>query len=137
VLVSPLKTTQVVVALAATPFFAQESEQYLICDEKANTQREMLVCASEEAKRVDAELNDMYRMLLKNASNDAEAINKIKKAERAWISYRDAYIEAMYPADDKQTQYGSIFPMQANLLRAKLTREHLDDVKALVEQYAR
>jgi uncharacterized protein YecT (DUF1311 family) len=50
-----------------------------------------------------------------------EAVAKIKAAERAWITYRDAYMDATYPAKDKQAEYGPIYPMEANLLRAKLT----------------
>ena len=39
----------------------------------------------------------------------AQAVARIGNAERAWIAYRDAYIEATYPAKDKQTAYGSKF----------------------------
>jgi len=51
-------------------------------------------------------------------------LRRFKAAERAWIAYRDAYMGAMYPAKDKQAEYGSIYPMEADLLRAKLTQRH-------------
>ena len=78
----------------------------------------MHLCASEEAARGDAKLNDLYRTLLKAASSERRAVRKIKAAERAWITYRDAYMGAMYPAKNKQAEYGSIYPMEADLLRA-------------------
>ncbi len=37
----------------------------------------------------------------------------------------------MYPAADKQKEYGSIYPMEVDLLGAKLTREHIQAIKDL------
>jgi uncharacterized protein YecT (DUF1311 family) len=96
----------------------------------------MNACASDEAARVDAELNDVYRKLLSKATSPPEAPAKIKAAERAWISYRDAYLDAMYPAKDKQAEYGSIFPMEADLLRAKLTERQVTALKELLRKYS-
>ena len=103
--------------------------------DKATTQLAMHVCASEEATRVDAELNDTYQKLLAVARKEPGAVEKIRTAERAWITYRDAYEDAVYPAKDKQASYGSIFPMEANLLRAHLTRQQIDALKDLLKQY--
>jgi uncharacterized protein YecT (DUF1311 family) len=82
----------------------------------------MNACASDEATRVAGELSEVYRKLLSQAASQEGADAKIKAAERAWISYRDAYMDAMYPAKNKQAEYGSIYPMEADLLLAKLTQ---------------
>jgi uncharacterized protein YecT (DUF1311 family) len=116
--------------IASLPALAQDSAQYRACNEKAKAQAEMNACASEEAARVDAELNEVYRKLLSQTANQPEATAKIKAAERAWIAYRDAYMDAMYPAKNKQAEYGSIYPMEADLLRAKVTERQ---VTALTE----
>lgn len=100
---------------------AQQSAEYLACNDEAKTQFAMNACASDEAARADARLNEVYRMLLQETV-DPTAAAKIKVAERAWIAYRDAYIDAMYPAENKQAEYGSMYPMEVDLLRAKLTR---------------
>jgi uncharacterized protein YecT (DUF1311 family) len=71
--------------------------QYRACNEKAKTQMEMNACASEEAARADGELNEVYRKVLAQAGRQEEAVAKIKAAEKAWITYRDAYMDAMYP----------------------------------------
>src|ERR1700691_3670786 len=89
------------VALSLLSCFGQNSESYLACNKKANTQADMNVCAGQEAERVDADLNKAYRQLLAKAGSDQNAVTKIKAAERAWVAYRDAYVEAMYPAKDK------------------------------------
>jgi len=117
------------------PSVAQNSPQYLACMDKAKAQIEMNQCASQEATRVDAKLNHVYAQLLAKAAGDANAVAKIKAAERAWIAYRDAYIDATYPAPDKQAEYGSIYPMDVALLQAKLTEQHIADLQELLKQY--
>ncbi len=122
-------------SLSSLVCLAQDSEEYRRCSKRANTQTEMHVCASEEAARVDAELNQVYGKLLSTAAKQPSTVAKIKAAENAWIAYRDAYIEAMYPADNKQAEYGSSYPMEVNLLRAKLTRQQVEALKGLFRQY--
>ena len=123
-------------ALSSFPGLAQDSQQYRSCSEKAKTQNEANACANEEAARVDAELNDIYSTLLSRAASQPGATAKIKAAERAWIAYRDAYIDAMYPAKDKQAEYGSVYPMEVDFLRAKLTRQQVAALKELLRQYS-
>jgi uncharacterized protein YecT (DUF1311 family) len=96
---------------------------------------ELNACASDEAARLDAELNDVYGKLVAKAASQPNAVEKIRTAERAWIAYRDAYIEAMFPEKDKQAEYGSVYPTQVNLLRAKLTRQQVDALKDLLQHY--
>ena len=115
--------------------FAQDSAEYRACSDKANTQSEMTACASDEAARVDAKLKTTYRALLARVTSQPEALAKIKAAERAWIAYRDAYIEATYPAEDKATEYGSIYPLDVNLLRAKLTRRQVAALEHMLLHY--
>jgi len=112
---------------------AQESPQYRACSDGAKTQVAMNACASDEAARADAQLNDVYRTLLQKTT-DTTAATKIKVSERAWIAYRDAYIDAMYPAENKQAEYGSVYPMEIALLRAKLTRIQIAALKDLSQQ---
>ena len=131
-----MKYLPIVFLLASLPGLAQDSAQYRACNKKAKTQAEMNACASEEAARADAELNEVYRKLLSQAASQEEAAAKIKAAERAWIAYRDAYMDAMYPAKNKQAEYGSIYPMEADLLRTKLTQRQVMALKELLHQYS-
>jgi len=95
----------------------------------------MNACAGKEAERVDAELNRVYGELLAKAAAEPQALAKIKAAEKAWIAYRDAYMDAMYPAKDKAIEYGSEYPMEAELLRAKLTQRQVTALRELLAQY--
>jgi uncharacterized protein YecT (DUF1311 family) len=117
------------------PSAAQESAQYRACSEKAAAQVDMNACASQEASRVDAELNAVYRKLLTITAAQPEAVARIRAAERAWIAYRNAFVLAMYPASNKLAEYGSIYPMEADLLRARLTRRQIDALWELVQRY--
>jgi uncharacterized protein YecT (DUF1311 family) len=126
----------VFVACSSSPSLAQNSEQYRACSERAMSQVAMNECANQEAKRADAELNSIYAELLSKAASEPEAVAKIETAERAWIAYRDAYIVAMYPAKDKQAKYGSIYPMEVDLLYAELERKQTAALNELLQQYS-
>lgn len=112
----------------------QTASEPAVCP-AAKTQTELNECASQAAKRADTELNDVYAKLLSKISGNQTTVNKVKSAERAWVAYRDAYIEAMYPAADKQAHYGTMFPMEVDLLRSKLTHDQIIALRVLLDRY--
>jgi uncharacterized protein YecT (DUF1311 family) len=120
---------------SSTSSATSTSREYAACNEKAKTQIEMNGCASAEATRADKELNRVYAQVLLKSASVAEAAEKAKASQRAWVTYRDAYIEASYPAKDKQTQYGSMYPLEVELLRAKLTQRQTIALEDLLKQY--
>jgi len=65
------------VALAADP-----------CLDKATTDTDMRACVQADYEREDARLNTAYKAL--TAKIDAEARAILKKAQLAWIAFRDA-----------------------------------------------
>jgi uncharacterized protein YecT (DUF1311 family) len=113
---------------------AQDKIESLSC--KGNTQYELNVCAAEEFNHVDAELNHVYQQLLRATEGNQLATTKIKLTEQAWIVYRDAYLQAMYPEEDKQAHYGSIYPMEAMMFKTKLTRKQIAALSDLLRQYS-
>ncbi|MBW4053720.1 MAG: DUF1311 domain-containing protein [Proteobacteria bacterium] len=121
--------------LVSTPVIAQPQDLYNKCMRTAITQLALDLCASQEAARSDKELNDVYRKLLSEIGDQHDVTAKVMAMERVWIAYRDQYMAAMYPAKDKQAEYGSMYPMEADILLAKLTREHVNALKSLLRQY--
>jgi uncharacterized protein YecT (DUF1311 family) len=119
----------------SVPCHSQVSAQYRACDQKAHSQAEINSCANDEDARADSELNDVYRLLFSMAEKESGATAKVKVAERAWIQYRDAYLEAMFPAEDKLAYYGSKYPSDFNIVRASLTREQTKKLRELIKQY--
>jgi uncharacterized protein YecT (DUF1311 family) len=83
--------------------------QYLDCSYGAQTQAAMNACA-EEFACADTELNHTYRALPAKTAQQPETAAKIKFAQKSWLAFRDAYVEAMFPAADKQTEYSSMSP---------------------------
>lgn len=125
----------VIAVLSPAPCRSQELAQPDKCLQKAITQLAINTCAGDAALRADSELNDVYRQLLSKAENEPGAIVKVRAAERAWIQYRDSYLEAMFPAKDKQASYGSEYPMSYAEVREGLTREHTRALRELIKQY--
>jgi uncharacterized protein YecT (DUF1311 family) len=125
-------------ALVITPLFAAPKQAALFraWPAKAATQAQLNTCASEETARVEQQLGDVYKRLLAKAGSRPEAVTSIKTAQKAWVAYRDAYMNAAYPPKDKQSEYGSIYPMEFNLLFAKLTQQQITALKDLLDRYS-
>ena len=114
---------------------AQGSDEYKTCSDSASTQTALHRCADEELRRADRDLNSAYQRLLSEVREQPGVIDKIKAMERAWVIYRDAYVEAMYPAADKQAAYGTMFVVENLLLRARLKRDQIAALTTLLAQH--
>ncbi|MDT8902889.1 lysozyme inhibitor LprI family protein [Anaeroselena agilis] len=76
--------------------------------------------AARELKRADDTLNAIYNKVLVKYRDDREFIAKYVAAEVAWIAFRDAQLDAVFPKEDKSS-YGSVYPMVYRLYKAELT----------------
>lgn len=114
-----------------------QPKSFQSCMNAAQTQLQMDTCANIELASADAAEQVLYREVLKVASHRPVGLNEARHAEAAWMEYRDAYVRAMYPARNKLARYGSAYPMEVALLRARLTREHSAQLRDLLEQYSR
>jgi uncharacterized protein YecT (DUF1311 family) len=123
------------VLLVLAPLSSQDLHQFQNCDQQAKTQADLNACANDQAVRADAQLDRVYSKLLAVAAKENGAAEKVRAVRQAWTAYRDAYMEAMYPAANKQAEYGSIFPMKADLLRAELTEREVKAANELLRQY--
>lgn len=95
-------------------------------------QSEMNRCADEDASAADAELNHVYQDLLTKTKGDANGTRKLRDAQRAWVAFRDAQLEALYPAEDKQLEYGSIYPMCYASVAAAMTKERTAQLRRML-----
>lgn len=84
-------------------------------------------------KQADALLNKSYNQVLSEYRKNAAFIRKLRVAQRAWIAYRDAQIEALYPATDKRAEYGSVYPMCRCSALATLTTQRADELKKWID----
>lgn len=106
-------------------------EEAVLCP-KAETQLELNACASEMYQKEDEELNRVYQEVLKRYKDDSVFIQKLQKAQQAWIKFRDAQFDAMFPQalnSRGQYNYGSVFPMCTGLYKARLTHLRVEELR--------
>jgi len=95
-----------------------------ICEDP-QTQFEMNNCANKGYKSTDEKLNQVYKLIQKKYANDSAFLNKLKIAQKAWLQYRDAQLDMMYPHKNENDYYGSVFGMCENNYLEKLTIERI------------
>jgi uncharacterized protein YecT (DUF1311 family) len=84
-------------------------------------------CLIKVSPKIEAELNASYQNALQRWGNDPASLAALRKAERAWIAYRDANCEAEYATYGS----GSMGPNVAAFCRIRLTRDRLDEIKRI------
>jgi uncharacterized protein YecT (DUF1311 family) len=115
---------------------AQEAAQ-VDCMNSATTQTELNLCAGEKLRQADTELNSVYKQLLAAAQKDRLAVAKIRTAQRAWLTFRDAQLEAVFPSKNKQVEYGSMYPMCDAGLATKMTLQRISELSRMLRQWGK
>ena len=99
-------------------------------------QLELTEKACADYKKADTEMNSIYRRILAENQNDRLFVQKMRAAQRAWVAFRDAHLESLFPAPDKRAAYGSVQPMchcmeleKITAERAKVLKQWLDGVE--------
>jgi len=100
------------------------------CMDNAQSQAAMDQCASQSLSAADKELNQVYQQVLAKYASDKVFTAKLRTAQKAWVAFRDAELQARYPANDKQAMYGSVYPMCANNELEAMTRKRIEELRA-------
>ena len=96
------------------------------------TQAQLNQVSCGELKQADKKLNQVYKQVLSQHSNDKIFINHFKEAQRKWVAFRDAYTDSLYIPEYYQN-YGSIMPMcQCNFL-ADVTSNRIKQLKLWID----
>src|SRR5664279_5406578 len=77
----------------------------------AQTQKNLDQQSCAQFQTADRLLNDAYTKVEQAYAADKQFLGKLKVAQRAWLAFRHAELEALYPKKDKQAEYGSVYPM--------------------------
>ena len=85
---------------------------------------DMNACADQDFQAADALLNKVYKDASKDL--DAHALDLLRKAQRAWITFRDA--ECTY--ETVGDEGGSIQPMDYSLCLTRLTKFRTKELSA-------
>jgi uncharacterized protein YecT (DUF1311 family) len=95
----------------------------------SQTQREMNEDAFAGLERAEVELTRVYQKALKWAESDPVLVNNLRKAQRAWIVFRDAHLEAIFPAEKRY----SARSMAAAIVQTELTEARIEQLKGWAE----
>ena len=124
------QTTFLLACLACLSAPAIAADPIQACYDKARTQPELTHCSGLASQQADKELNAVYQAVLKRHTADRVFSEKFKAAQRAWLKWRDAEMEAIYPdSDQPQRRYGSSFSYcRGNQIEA-ITRERTKQLR--------
>lgn len=127
-----------VTLLLALPISASRQEsspKVNSCFDKATTQAEMNACAADALNKADAEMNRVYQQLLKKHAGQEDYINRLKLAQEAWVKFRDAHIEFLYPHVNvgEVRADGTVYPMCKDMEITKFTVERTKTLQNLLD----
>ena len=103
------------------------------CWKTAMAQSEMNRCADLDAREADADLNHVYQKLLSKLKSDDNATKKLRVAQRAWVAFRGAHLQELFPAQDKQREYGSMYPMCYAQVAMAMTKERTAQLRRMLD----
>ena len=99
--------------------------------ENSQTQLQMNEGACAEYKQADKEMNRIYLKIVSDYRGKLAFIKALKKAQLAWLRYRDAHVESIFPGD--ASQYGSVSTMCRCGSLAEITKERTQTLNRWLE----
>ena len=99
--------------------------------ENSQTQLQMNEGACAEYKQADREMNRVYLKIVSDYRGRLAFIKALKKAQLAWLRYRDAHVESIFPGD--ASQYGSVSTMCRCGSLAEITKERTQTLNRWLE----
>ena len=103
------------------------------------TQTQLNEDACDAYKTADQELNSLYQQVLKRYAADAGFLRAFRASQQAWLTYRDAQLEARFPTrpgEEKRVTYGSVYPTCSCTILAELTAARNQQLRVWVEGIA-
>ena len=106
---------------------------------QTQTQTQLNEDACGAYKTADQELNSLYQQVLKLYAPDAAFLKAFRASQQAWLTYRDAQLEARFPTrpgEAKRVTYGSVYPTCSCTILAELTTARNQQLRVWVEGIA-
>lgn len=104
------------------------------CNPDGN-QAELNQCALDDYQAADKQLNDTWKKLMLKFKNDKTASSKLKIAQKAWLAFRDAEVDAMFAcANPVSNCWGSMEPMLRYGELTTLTQERTKRLQKYLSQ---
>ena len=115
---------------ALTPALAQEFK----CN-PSGSQPELNACATDDFNKADKELNATWQALLRKEAQDKVFIAKLRAAQKAWLAFRDAELDAHFACDSDNPRmcWGSMEGMSFMMRKKDLTQQRTKMLKDMLE----
>jgi uncharacterized protein YecT (DUF1311 family) len=131
--------TALLAASIHTSSYAEDDSQKIDC-KNTMSQADMNECAAMDFSKADDQLNVVYKQAVKSQQDldkqSAEinpdyvgALKALKKAQRAWIDYRDGECEG----EGYQAVGGTMQPQLIDTCKAYMTNERIKELQALIK----
>jgi uncharacterized protein YecT (DUF1311 family) len=99
--------------------------------ENSQTQLQMNEASCAEYKQADRDMNRVYLKIVSDYRGDPVFIKALKKAQLAWLRYRDAHVDSIFPG--AASQYGSVSTMCRCGSLSEITKERTQTLNRWLE----
>jgi uncharacterized protein YecT (DUF1311 family) len=90
-------------------------------------------CASFRANEAEGGIASTLKLIEKRRAKEEALIRAIERAQEAWNRYREAELEALFPEEEKQAAYGSMYNMCRAQQRDRLAKLRQAELQLYVE----
>lgn len=99
------------------------------------SQQEMNQCALDSFAKADAELNDVYQLLLIQEKGHSFFIKNLQEAQRAWIIFCNTELESQFSCEheNKRMCWGSLYGSRYPAAKEALTRHRIEQLRQYLE----
>ena len=96
----------------------------------AQTQTNMNEEACQDLRGSDRKLNQLYQQILAKYKGQEIFISRFKDAQRKWLVFRDAHLEAVYPTQNE----GTVNPMCQCIALREVTEDRIKEMKVWLNE---
>ncbi|GGY77866.1 lysozyme inhibitor LprI family protein [Pseudoduganella plicata] len=128
-------TTPIAAVACSLAFLASAAGQEIRCNPSGG-QQELNACAADDFRKADKELNATWQALLRKEADDKVFIAKLRAAQKAWLAFRDAELEAHFACDSDNPRmcWGSMEGMSFMMRKKDLTQQRTKMLKDMLER---
>lgn len=98
------------------------------------SQTELNLCASDEYRKLDQELNRIYDQLISMHNPDPDYqtfVQRLREAQRAWLKFRDTHMASLF-IDSPANNRGTAKRLCMSFEMQRLTAARLKELKAFL-----
>jgi uncharacterized protein YecT (DUF1311 family) len=88
-------------------------------------------CWAREADRAEEEMSRLY--LTARQTLPKRAAERLEKAQKLWLEFRDAHIATLYGVENPTARWGREYPMCLSISRTTLTRARIRELQRILE----